>query len=74
MRVVGLPEHFWVVTSPSQQSEIGDICFRCSFRTFALQVRGGLGLEEVVGIFAAEEDAVAAATALLQAVQEAKRG
>ncbi len=68
MRVVGFPETFWVVTSPSPRSEIGDICFRCYFRKFALQVRGGLDVEKVVAIFAAEDEAVELAAHLLQAM------
>jgi hypothetical protein len=72
MRVVGLPEHFWVVTTPTAESEIGDICFECDFRTFALQVRGGLDVEKVVGIFANEEAAVELAEHLLQAAEESQ--
>lgn len=68
MRVVGLPETFWVVTNPSPRSEIGDICFNCDFRKFALQVRGGLDAEKIVAIFAAEDKAVELATHLLQAM------
>jgi hypothetical protein len=68
MRVVGLPENFWVVTSPASRSEIGDICFKCDFRKFVLQVRGGLDVEKVVAIFAAEDEAVELAEHLLQAM------
>ncbi len=66
MRVVGLPETFWVVTSPSPRSEMCDICFKCDFRKFALQVRGGLDVEKVVAIFAAEDEAVELAEELLK--------
>jgi hypothetical protein len=72
MRVVGLPETFWVVTTPSSESEIGDICFECDFRKYALQVRGGLDVEKVVGIFASGNKAVELAEHLLQAVQVAR--
>ncbi len=72
MRVVGLPETFWVVTSPSTESDIGDICFKCDFRKYALQVRGGLDVEKVVGIFANEDEAVELAELLIQTVEESR--
>ena len=73
MRVVGLPEHFWVVTIPTTQSEIGDVCFQCDFAQFALQIRGGLNEKEIVGIYADQDAAVAVAEALLQARGESPR-
>ena len=42
MKVVGMPERFWIVTTPTATSELGDCCFECNFKTYALQVRGGL--------------------------------
>ena len=51
--------------SPSPTSEIGDICFRCNFITFALQARGGLDENEIVAIFADQQPAVELAEKLL---------
>lgn len=70
MKIVGMPEKFWVVTTPTANSELGDICFACDFRQFALQIRGGLEIGRVVGIYAIEDDAKATATKLLAAFDE----
>jgi hypothetical protein len=65
MKVIGLPERFWVVTTPTTVSTVGDICFSCTFEQFALQVRGGLHEENIVGMYADEEEATATAKRLL---------
>ncbi len=69
MDIVGMPATFWVVTTPTANSELGDCCFECDFRKFALQVRGGLDVEEIVGIYADEQ----VATATLMKVLKARR-
>ena len=70
MVIVGMPETFWVVTRPTPNSELGDICFESDFKRFALQVRGGLKVENILGIYADQEVANATATKLLAAVGE----
>ena len=65
MKLQGVPVWFWVVTVPTPHSIIGDICFRCDFRRSALQVRGGLDENAIVGIFADEAIAKAEAATLL---------
>jgi len=70
MQVVGMPEKFWVVTTPTPNSELGDICFDSDFRQFALQVRGGLDVDDIVGIYADEQAAKATATKLITVVSE----
>ena len=67
MKIVGMPETFWVVTSPTPDSELADCCFECSHETFALQIRGGLAVQQIIGIFADEQLAKATATKLLTA-------
>lgn len=67
MKIQGMPETFWVVISPTDNSDLGDICFKVDFRTFALQVRGGLDIEEIIGIYADDEDAKDTAMKLLAA-------
>ena len=67
MEIIGIPETFWIVTLPTAHSELADCCFQCDFKTFALQVRGGLEADEIVGIYADEELATAAATKLIAA-------
>ena len=70
MKLHGLPEWFWVVTVPTLYSSIGDICFRCDFRQFALQVKGGLDENSIVGIYADEAPAQAEAKRLLALIGE----
>jgi hypothetical protein len=65
MLIHGLPKRFWVVTKPSPVSQMCDICFPCTFEQLMLQVRGGLKEEEVVGIFADEDEAHMTAMELL---------
>ena len=72
MKIQGLPAHFWVVTTPTPLSGLGDICFRCDFAQFALQVRGGLNVNEIVGIYADQQTATQDAEHLLKAMQVAK--
>ena len=69
MKIQGLPAHFWVVTTPTPLSGLGDICFRCDFAQFALQVRGGLNENEIVGIYADQQAAAQEAEHLLKAMQ-----
>jgi len=70
MKVHGLPETFWVVVSPSPVSDLGDVCFECDFRRFALQVRGGLDEKKIVAIFADDTEAKELAEKLLRAIQQ----
>ena len=67
MKIVGMPETFWVVTTPTANSELGDICFECTYESFAIQIRGGLQVHQIVGIFGDESLAKATATNLLTA-------
>jgi len=64
MNIHGLPETFWVVTKPNRASELGDICFACTFKQLMLQARG-LHENEIVGIYADEADAKQMAEKLL---------
>ena len=64
MQIVGLPPKFWVVTNPSPNSPLGDFCFESDFRGFALQIRGGLEVDSIKGIFADQKDAEAFAGTL----------
>lgn len=65
MRIEGIPERFWIVTKPTQNSELGDCCFDVDFRQFALQIRGGLNIQDIVGFFADGDAARKTATRLL---------
>jgi hypothetical protein len=57
MLIRGLPEKFFVVTKPSPVSTVEDILFPCDFERLMLQIRGGLQEDEIVGIFADEDEA-----------------
>jgi hypothetical protein len=65
MKTHGMPERFWVVTKPSPASELCDVCFPCTFDRLIRQVRGGLQEDEIVGIYANENEARQAAERLL---------
>ena len=55
---------------PTLYSSIGDICLRCDFRQFALQVRGGLDENTIIDIYADEALAQAEAKRLLALIVE----
>jgi hypothetical protein len=57
MRIEGMPEKFWVVTKSSPVSTLVDIYFPCDFERLMLQVRGGLQEDDIVGIYADEDEA-----------------
>ena len=65
MELHGMPETFWVVTTPSPGAEMADICFACTFERLMRQVRGGLQEDEIVAIYADETEARKAAARLL---------
>ncbi len=65
MRIHGLSNTFWVVTRPNRVSELGDICYACTFQQLMTQTRGGLHEKEIIGIFAEEAEAKRLAMKLL---------
>lgn len=60
-------DEFWVVTNPTDVSELGDICFKTDADGFILQVKGGLDRERNPVIFTTAKSAKAYAMALLKA-------
>ena len=73
IKVCKMPERFWVVVRPTGLSELGDICFECDFRRYALQIRGGLDEETIVGVYVDEQEAKRVAEELLRE-RDAGRG
>ena len=69
MKVHGLPDSFTVVTTPTSQSELCDICFDYDFQRFVRLIRGGVD-DEIIGVFADKAEAVEVAKRLLEAVQQ----
>src|SRR5208282_3543436 len=65
MRIHGLSNTFWVVTRPNRVSELGDICFACTFKQLMNQSRGGLHEQDIVGVYADEAEARQLAMKLL---------
>jgi hypothetical protein len=65
MRIHGLSNTFWVVTKPSRVSELGDICFACTFKQLMNRSRGGLHEQDIVGVYADEAEAKRMAMKLL---------
>jgi len=57
---------FWVVEKPSTSAIIDDICFECKdVAYFANQVKGGLNIEDIKGVFTKEVKAKKLAEKLL---------
>ena len=70
MKLQGIPDSFIVVTVPTLYSNIGDICFRCDLRQFALRIKGGLDENSIVGVYVDDAPAQAEAKRLLTAIAE----
>jgi hypothetical protein len=58
--------NFWVVTYPTDISELIDICFESNVVNMMYQTKGGLNPEEVVGVFKREREAKDFASELLR--------
>ena len=58
----GPDDKFWMVTDPTPESEMGDICFETTLRSLALQLKGGLTIEQNPTIFTDHDAAVAEAS------------
>ena len=57
---------FWIVEKPSTSATIDDICFECKdVAYFANQVKGGLNIEDIKGVFTKEVKAKKLAEKLL---------
>ena len=69
MHVAEMPSSFWMVKTPLPGSALADVCFRCDFTEFISLCRpvGNLRSRHIVGVYTRQEDAVAAATRLLNA-------
>ena len=44
LKVVGMPQSFWVVTAPTPNSRLSDICFLSNFKMLAAYLRGESGM------------------------------
>ncbi len=61
---------FFVVEKPKQNSEIEDVVWECDLPMFALQVKGGLKTEDILGVYKQKSDARRVGTEALKAFQD----
>lgn len=56
---------FWVVTNPTKDSTLADICFEADSHNLELQFKGGLSIADVCGFYISESAAKEAARNLI---------
>ena len=69
---IGMDDAIWVVTEPTPQSELGDVCFEATFSKLLLQLRGGLDAEKIVALFTERNEAEIEAYGRLVAARAAR--
>ena len=69
---IGPDDTFWVVTDPTRESELADICFVTSLRSLERQFRGGLTAAENPTIFTEKAEAEEEARRRLLSVRVAR--
>ena len=65
-------EMFWVVTDPTPESTMGDICFEASVEQLGLQFAGGLSAEQHPTLFTEKAEAEIEAYGRLVAMRAAR--
>ena len=72
--VEGLPVDevgkFFVVEKPGKDSEIEDVVWECDLSTFALQIKGGLDVKNILGVYKQKSDARRAGTEAMKAFED----
>lgn len=72
--VEGLPideiGKFFIVEKPTKDSEMDDVVWECDLPTFALQIKGGLEIKNILGVYKQKSDARRAGTEALKAYQD----
>jgi len=61
---------FFIVEKPGKNSEMEDVVYSSTLPEFALQVKGGLKTEDILGIYKQKSDARRAGTEALKAFQD----
>ena len=61
---------FFVVEKPTKDSEIEDVVWECDLSMFALQVKGGLDVKNILGVYKQKSDARRAGTEALKAFED----
>jgi hypothetical protein len=65
MLLRGVPERFWLVTRPTEVSDVNDVCCSCTVESLMHKAKCGLRQADVVGIFDDEREATETARKLL---------
>ena len=65
----GPDDKLWVVTDPTRESEVGDVCFETTVRGLLLQLKGGLDIERNVTLFTEKNEAEVEAFGRLTAMR-----
>ena len=61
---------FFIVEKPDKNSGIDDVVYESTLADFALQVKGGLKTEDILGVYKQKSDARRAGTEALKAFQD----
>jgi hypothetical protein len=61
---------FFIVEKPTKDSEIEDVVYELSLPEFALQIKGGLEIKNILGVYKQKSDARRAGTEALKAYQD----
>ena len=61
---------FFIVEKPDQNSEMEDVVYELSLPEFALQIKGGLEVKNILGVYKQKSDARRAGTEALKAYQD----
>ena len=65
----GPDDKLWVLTDPTRESEVGDVCFETTVRGLLLQLKGGLDIERNVTLFTEKGEAEVEAFGRLTAMR-----
>jgi len=61
---------FFIVEKPDQNSEMEDVVYETTLPEFALQIKGGLEIKNILGVYKQKSDARRAGTEALKAFQD----
>jgi len=61
---------FFIVEKPGKDSEMEDVVYELSLPEFALQIKGGLEIKNILGVYKQKSDARRAGTEALKAYQD----
>jgi hypothetical protein len=72
--VAGIPTDeigkFFIVEKPTKDSEMEDVVYELTLPEFALQIKGGLDVKNILGVYKQKSDARRAGTEAMKAFQD----